>query len=45
MTQLFDKPGAAYVGMTRVKEPKDLHIPDSEYPTALDLRVQRLKNF
>ena len=43
MKGLVDKPGCAYVGLTRIRTPKDLHIPPAESFSALDYRLQRLK--
>ena len=43
MKDLYEKPGCFYVGITRVREPKDIYIPLSEFPSALDVRCQRLQ--
>merc|ERR1711867_80529 len=42
MLKIVEKPGCAYVGLTRNREPKDIYIPPEEFPSALDLRLQRL---
>ena len=44
MKELASKPGCAYVGFTRIREPKDLYIPECEFPSYLDLRLQRLNH-
>ena len=41
--ELYGVPGVGYVGMTRVREPEDLHIPPNQFPNHWDLRLQRLK--
>ena len=42
MKDITHLPGMAYVGFTRVREPKDLYIPETERPSLADLRLQRL---
>ncbi len=38
-------PGLFLVSISRTKHPKDNHIPDGQYPTALDINLQRLNSF
>ena len=38
-------PGLFYVSISRVRHPKHNHIPEGNWPSALELRVQRLNRF